>query len=84
MAADGAAASLKPAAPSPAAAPTAAELAPQPQAGKLLPVQGSSAKIWDAMKAVQAASGGSSEYTGAAGAEAAAASDEVGQHASQR
>lgn len=55
----------------------AAERAPLPQAGKLLAGQGASAKTGDAMEAVQAASGWSSECTGAAGAEAAAASDEA-------
>lgn len=84
MAADVAAAALKldgpPQDPAPAAA-EAAELAPRPQAGKLLAGQDIPAKSRGTMKAVQAASGGSSEYTGAAGAEAAAAADEARQRA---
>ena len=84
MAADVAAAAPKPAGPpvdpAPAAA-EAAELAPRPQARKLLAGLGMPGDIRGTMKAVQAASGGSSEYTGAAGAEAAAASDEARQRA---
>lgn len=80
MAADVAAAAPKragpPEGPAPAAA-EAAELAPRPQAGKLLAGQGMPNEIRGTLTAVQAASGGSSEYTGAAGAEAAAASDEA-------
>ena len=69
------------AAPNVAAPLATAARAPQPEAGKLLAGQGPSAKPRDAMQAVQAASGGSSEYTGAAGADAAAASDEARQPA---
>ena len=80
MATDVVAAVPKPAGPPVDQAPAAAEfaeLAPRPQAGKLPADPRMPKEIRGTIKAVQAASTGSSEYSGAAGAEAAAVSDEA-------